>query len=47
MDSDGDAVANSPSFWCYGKTSLNLSARGITYNNYVWTMNRTSDVVMK
>ena len=47
MDSDGDAVANSSSFWCYGKTSLNFSEGGITYNNYVWTMNRTSDVVMK
>ena len=47
MDSDGDAVANSSTFWCYRKTSLNVSAKGITYNNYVWTMNLTGDVVMK
>ena len=42
-----DALANSSTFWCYVKTSLNFSAKGITYNNYVWTMNLTGDVVMK
>ena len=47
MDSDGDTVANSSSFWFYGKTSLSFSAKGITYNNYVWTTNLTGDVVMK
>ena len=47
MDSDGDAVVNSSSFWRNGKKLLNFSARGIPYNNYLWTLNFTSDVVIK
>ena len=47
MDSDGDAVVNSSSFWRNGKKLFNFSARGIPYNNYLRTLNFTSDVVIK
>ena len=47
MDSDGDAVVNSSSFWRKGKKLFNFSARGIPYNNYLRTLNFTSDVVIK
>ena len=46
MDSGGDAIVNSSSFWRNGKKLLNFSARGIPYNNYLWTLNFTSDVLM-
>ena len=36
MDSNGDAIVYSSSFWCKGKKLLNFSAREITYSNYVY-----------
>ena len=37
MDSNGNTITSSSTFWCNGKKRLNFSARGgISYINYEW-----------